>query len=237
MAAALKCWICGRTSNDIKKIYGGDDPSIKQIKEDIKKTKKMKKDWLNAIDKWLGNIPEVFQDMDYDLFIKNPGQFKGKIDFIKELVPNHNQFSKSFEKIYLDLKDNHTSASDLKKEFPKKYEMLKEKVEKTWASRQRSIRSAAQEIKIFKLPDGVAYLRSQVEITYDNLVYQKEIELARAQRAKPNWTEVHVYDVYEKEIPLCTVCRGLIQGFPNNLKFHLHEVKGERFKTVDEEAE
>ncbi len=214
------CWVCGRSSEDINSVLGEEDPKVKQFKNAINEIKKSSEEFINKSNKWIHEIPEVFKDMGYMLFIENPDQFKSKIPFLNELVETHYEYVQSLYDIWNDINQEYIPSTEIKEKAPDKFEAIVKKIENLpLGNISKNIGGRDiyfSELDNKKLQEGILYLQQINEIKHEYESAQKEAELNEFVSKKPNWATVNKYVVEDKRIPICMVCKLLIIGFAHS---------------------
>ena len=79
------CWLCGRTSSEIKSALSGDTEDEVKIAKEIAATKAARDALLSNSTKWREGVPEPFKEFDLAFVLQNADQFKS-MQFLGALI-------------------------------------------------------------------------------------------------------------------------------------------------------
>ena len=78
-----KCWICGRTSDEVSSSVGRP-PEALELDSRLERMEDLMAKFNRASAEWGNLVPEQFKTLDYDFVIGNPAQFRS-IRFLNEI--------------------------------------------------------------------------------------------------------------------------------------------------------
>src|SRR5712692_238584 len=85
MPDASRCWVCGRSAEEITTSLDAETPEEAEIKKQITQIAWFRSKFLESAAVWRRSIPREFKDMDFSFVTNNADQFR-VIDVLGELI-------------------------------------------------------------------------------------------------------------------------------------------------------
>jgi len=222
MPEASRCWVCGRSAEEIQSSLDAETPEEAEIKKQITQITWFRTKFLESAAVWRRSIPREFKDMDFSFVTNNADQFRS-IDVLGELI--------DAKKLMLDWLGEATnslrkgegtlgtvSAASLNKAENESLIRALELFEGKWhryLSKEEKARPGAAVLPIgfegLKLADGLEYIVAGGLFYYDFQTQLLDIARVKAASAKPKWTIGLVGVPGNPKVALCNVCESLIK--------------------------
>jgi hypothetical protein len=222
----VRCWICGRTQEELKVAIGSTVPEVTEVDRNIAKVADARARFVRDANEWADGVPEQFKNMDFNFVMGNPTQFRS-IKFIDDvqaarkthLEPLGDAASLGRKGKDFTLAEFKIDVADGRKEVVLKE--LEDFERRTGRALERSRADdkeetdpgRAQGFDGFRLGEGLKYMREAGTLFY--YVQQKLLEVDKEDERK----KLPTYDIgmarikgFPKAVPLCTVCESLIKG-------------------------
>ena len=223
MKEEAKCWICGRTGEEVRASLDRQTDREIEVDEMIARVNDSRHEFERTSKMWSGNVPEQFRNMDFAFVLKNPKQFKAA-KFMDALT----RAKKSLVDSLVDAADRVREGNDARlgivsvsRSDGKQLELMTRELDEFEKRSGRLLglnlpdRSAEagrpMGFEGLKLREGIRYL-TEVGLLYYTiqsglLRYQKE----KAKGERPSYGVALVkVTAHPAGVPLCNVCELLI---------------------------
>jgi hypothetical protein len=227
MMKSTKCWVCGRTPEEVRDAVGKPIPVETEVDRSMAKVVAMKANFSKLSGEWATLVPEQFKSMDFRFVMKNADQFKS-IAFIGDVENAGRSYVEGLgEAVTRVRKGEEAGVGELMvdpKDAKRKEILLKgvEEFEKR-SGRMLGVQNGGKRgsaadhpmpagFEGLRLGEGIRYLRDAGMVYYS--IQQSLLEAAKAEEAskKPAFGVGSTrLGGFSKAVPLCTVCENLIR--------------------------
>jgi hypothetical protein len=222
MPEASRCWVCGRSAEEIQSSLDAETPEEADIKKQITQITWFRSKFLESAAVWRRSIPKEFRDMDFSFVTNNADQFRS-IDVLGELIDAKKlmldwlgEASNSIRKG--DGALGTVSVSTLTKAESEALTRALDLFEGKWhryLSKEEKARPGAAVLPVgfegLKLGDGLEYIVAGGLFYYDFQTQLFDVARIKAAAAKPKWTIGLVGVPGNPRVALCNVCESLIK--------------------------
>ncbi len=222
MPEASRCWVCGRSAEEIQSSLDAETPEEAEIKKQIGQITWFRSKFLESVAVWRRSVPREFKDMDFTFVTNNADQFR-VIDVLGELI--------DAKKLMLDWLGEASnslrrgdgalgtvSVATLSKTESESLTRALDLFEGKWhryLSKEEKARPGAAVLPVgfegLKLADGLEYIAAGGMFYYDFQNQLLEIAKVKAASSKPKWAVGLVSVPGNPKVALCNVCESLIK--------------------------
>ncbi len=224
---SMKCWVCGRTPEEVRDAVGKPVPVETEVDRSMAKVVAMKVNFAKISGDWAVGVPEQFKSMDFRFVMKNADQFRS-IAFIGDVESAGRSYVDGLgEAVTRARKGEEAGIGELSvdpKDAKRREILLKgvEEFEKR-SGRMLGVQNGGKRgtmperpmpagFEGLRLGEGIRYLRDAGMLYYS--IQQSLLEAAKVEEAskKPAFgVGATRLGGFSKAVPLCTVCENLIR--------------------------
>jgi hypothetical protein len=224
---STKCWVCGRTPEEVRDAVGKPVPVETEVDRSMAKVVAMKANFAKMSGDWTVGVPEQFKSMDFRFVMKNSDQFrtiafigdvesagKSYVDGLGEAVTKARKGEEAgIGELTVDPKDAKRREILLKgvEEFEKRSGRMLG-VQNGGKRGSAADRPMPAGFEGLRLGEGIRYLRDAGMLYYS--IQQSLLEAAKVEEASkkpPFGVGSTRLGGFSKAVPLCTVCENLIR--------------------------
>jgi hypothetical protein len=222
MPEASRCWVCGRSAEEIQSSLDAETPEETEIKKQITQITWFRSKFLESAAVWRRSIPKEFRDMDFTFVTNNSDQFRS-IDVLGELIDAKKLMLDWLGEASNSIKKGEgalgtVSVASLNKAESEALTRALDLFEGKWhryLSKEEKARPGAAVLPVgfegLKLGDGLEYIVAGGLFYYDFQTQLFDIARVKAANAKPKWTIGLVSVPGNPRVALCNVCESLIK--------------------------
>jgi hypothetical protein len=223
MSEASKCWVCGRSAEELQSSLDAETEEEAEIRKQISQVAWFKSKFLESAALWRRSIPKEFKEMDFTFVTGNAGQFRSletlgeMLDAKKLMIDWLADASQKLQKgdggslgnvpLSSITQADRESLTKMLDHFEGKWHRY---VMKEGAARAGSAGYPAG-FDGLNLADGVEFLVAGGLLYYDFQSHLLEVARARASDSKPKWSVTLVEVQGNPRVALCKVCESLIK--------------------------
>jgi hypothetical protein len=217
MQEASRCWVCGRTAEEIQPSLDAESQEEIEIKRQMSQVAWFRSKFMESTALWRRSIPKEFKDMDFLFVTSNAGQFRA-IEQLGELIDAKKLMIDWLADASTRLRNGDQGSlgtvplSSMDKAHRELIVKMLDQFESRW-HRQFAEGTGAFPVGFdgLKLADGLEFLINGGLLYYDVQVQVLEFARLRASNAKPKWTIGLVEVKGNPKVSLCNVCESLIK--------------------------
>ena len=247
MEPAMGCWVCGRTSEEVRASQIDDTKGEEEFSNLLAQVTQYRCILMKSASDWWRAVPRDFRQMDFNFIVGNPDQFRGfsaladvngaRGELMGWLASASAAIRGDDEPKLQELK-----LSSLRGEDRAAILRSMEQFEGNW---HRSLAKDGADAKEKRpagfdglaLEDGIEYLIAAGNFFYD--IQGMLVQFAREEtRRKQPRLEVNAIPLNGfGSVPVCDVCRGIIVGLRNAAEVAVERPLAEMIRPAEEPAE
>jgi hypothetical protein len=217
MQEASRCWVCGRTAEEIQASLDAESQEEIEIKRQMSQVAWFRSKFMESAALWRRSIPKEFKDMDFLFVTGNASQFRA-IEQLGELIDAKKLMIDWLADASTRLRNGDQGSlgtvplSSMDKAHRELTIKMLDQFEGRW-HRQFADGTGGFPVGFdgLKLADGLEFLINGGLLYYDVQVQLLEFARLRASNAKPKWTIGLVEVKGNPKVSLCNVCESLIK--------------------------
>ena len=235
-----KCWICGRTGLQVNEAMAGKTEDEIGVEEVIAEVRKESGEFEKMVSRWQADIPEKYNDFEFNFIRDNPAQFTG-IKWLKEFNENAVKIVNELAKVWNDLLEGSSlsigsvparlkseergnarprrdldAATQQRLAVVDKFKDFQAKTGVAFAtedrySSRRTENLATEQFKSKKLKGAVEYAAAAGHLYYLIQLDALTQQLNQARGGRVVWKVGYVhFENNPRKVPICGVCEELL---------------------------
>jgi hypothetical protein len=221
---ASRCWLCGRTSTEVRESVGKPLQPESEVDRRFAKVRELKAMFTRESGEWWSRVPDQLKGMDFNFVIGNVSQFKG-VGFIEEAAKIKKNVAEPMSEAAQQVRDGaavslgevRVSANDSKRDsVVRAIEEFEKKSGRALSNGRGEGSSGPHGFDGMDFGRGIGFLRDVGMLFFNvqEMLLESEREEEMSRRPTFGVGVAHVPSV-SGDLHVCSICQNLITALPS----------------------